>query len=107
MGKREWIKIGDARKGTEFGHVPGHQYHDVEVTISQSGEALRVTVLETWGSAQDGDKEHGRNSVVAIDGDLATAVIIATARAHDAGIRKEYLIQALSIAQANAFDALS
>lgn len=107
MGKREWTKIADASKGTEFGHVPGHQYHDVDVTISKSGEKLRVEVLETWGSAEGYDEEHGRNRVVAIDEDLDTAVRIANARAKEAGIREDYMIQALSSAHADAVDELA
>lgn len=105
MSKR-WTKIAEASKGTPYGHVPGHNYHDVDVTISQSGAKLRVEVLETWGSAQGYDREHGRNRVVAIDEDLDTAVRIANSRAKEAGIRGDYMIQALSSAHADAVDAM-
>lgn len=106
MAKREWKILADASKGTEYGHAPGNQYHDVDVTISTRDGRFRVEVLETWGSAQGYDEEHGRNRVVAIDEDLDTAVRIANARAKTAGIREDYMIQALSSAHADAVDTL-
>jgi len=106
MAKREWKKLADASKGTEYGHVPGRQYHDVDVTISTRDDKFRVEVLETWGSAQGYDEEHGRNRIVAIDDDMDTAVRIANARAKAAGIREDYMIQALSSAHADAVDKI-
>lgn len=106
--KSEWKNLASASKGTEYGHVPGHNYHDVDVTISgRDGKLFRVEVLETWGSAQGYDEEHGRNKVVAIDADLDAAVRIANSRAKEAGICSDYMIQALSSAHADAVDALA
>lgn len=106
MTTKNWNTIAESCKGTPYGHVPGHQYHDVEVTIGQRGEKYRVEVLETWGSAQGFDQEHGRNKVVAIDGDLDSAVRIANSRAQTAGIREDYMIQALSSAHSDALDEI-
>ena len=106
MTKRQWTQLAENSAGKEFGHVPGHYYHDVDVTISQSGDKFRVEVLETWGSAQEDDEEHGRNRVVAIDSDLDAAVRIANARAQQAGINEKYMIQALSGAHADAVDEM-
>lgn len=51
---------GDA--GAPYGHVPGHQYHDVDVVLRQSrGGGWQMTAKETWGSAQGYDEEHGRH----------------------------------------------
>ena len=107
-----WTTRAQASKGTPYGHVPGHQYHDVDVSISDNFDPLgqrtlkhRVEILEVWGSAQGCDEEHGRNRIVAIDADLDEAVRIASSRADTAGMRKEYVVQALSQAHADAVDA--
>lgn len=105
--KAQWNVLAESEKGTPYGHVPGHQYHDVAVTIGKRGEKIRVEVVEVWGSAQGYDEEHGRNRVVAIDADLDAAVRIANSRSKEAGIREDYMIQALSTAHADAVDALS
>lgn len=104
--KAQWTVIAEAENGKPYGHVPGHQYHDVKVTIGKRGKKIRVDVFEVWGSAQGYDEEHGRNRVVAIDTDLDSAVRIANSRAKEAGIREDYMIQALSIAHADAVDVL-
>lgn len=107
MTTKGWKQLATGSKGTPYGHVPGHSYHDVDVTISQRDGKFRVEVLETWGSAQGYDEEHGRNRIVAIDPDLDAAVRIANARSKDADILEEYMIQALSVAHADAVDALA
>lgn len=106
--KFQWRIIAEGEKGIPYGHVPGHHYHDVFVTISKRGEKSRVEVVEVWGSAQGhDDEEYGRNRVVAIDTSLANAIRIANLRAKEAGIREDYLIQALSSAHADVVDRLS
>jgi hypothetical protein len=99
-----WTVVAESGKGAEFGHVPGHEYHDVDVAVGKRGDKFRVVVLETWGSAQGRDEEHGRNKVVAIDVALDVAVRIASARAQQAGIKMEYAVQALSCAHSDAVD---
>lgn len=103
----KWTDVASGSKGTKYGHVPGHQFHDVDVTIQHGAKGYRVEVIETWGSAQGYDEVHGRNRVVAIDPDLEAAVRIASSRAQQAGMRQEYLVQALSTAHADAVDAMA
>lgn len=106
--KKEWNIIGEARQGKPYGHCAGHAYHDVSVTIGKRGAKFRVEVLEVWGSCQGYNRlnEDGRNRVVSIDADLESATRIANHRAKQAGIKPEYMIQALSNAHAAAVDAL-
>lgn len=96
--------------GTEYGHVPGHQYHDVDVTITRSRRGKwTVEVLETWGSAQGYDEEHGRKKVIGRGDDLRDAMSDARERADKATIdndRMGYLEQALSGAENEANEEL-
>ena len=90
-------------KGTEYGHVPGHQYHDVDVTIVRTRKGKwTVEIFETWGSAQGYDEEHGRKKVIGRGDDLNDAVSDARTKAHEADIEREYMTQALSCAEAEA-----
>lgn len=91
-----------ATVGTEYGHVPGHNYHDVEVTITEKAGRWSVRVLETWGSAQGYDEEHGRHEVVGRGDTLAEAERDARELAMAAEIHPEYFVQALSQAAAEA-----
>jgi len=49
--------------GNQYGHVPGHNYHDVTVECDPDGSNAFAT--EVWGSAQGYDEEHGRNEISA------------------------------------------
>lgn len=102
----KWTKIASTSKGDTYGHVPGHNFHDVDVTIGRSGAKFRVEISERWGSSQGYDQVHGENRVVAIDEDLDIAVRTANSRARTAGICEEYMIQALSTAHAEAVDKI-
>ena len=42
--------------GRAYGHVPGHDYLDVEIFRRKSDYLLRIT----WGSDQGYEEEHGR-----------------------------------------------
>lgn len=106
MSKMTYTEIASACVGTPYGHVPGHQFRDVDVTIGRRGERIRVEVKESWGSAQGYDEVHGAKRVVAIDGDVGAACRVARQRAIEAGIGIEYMAQALSEAEAEAIDAL-
>ena len=53
-----------------YGHVPGHNYLDVE--IEAAGEMATLTI--TWGSAQGYDEEHGREEYSARGRDTADAI---------------------------------
>lgn len=97
---RSHTRLAETTVGAPYGHVPGHQYHDVDVLISRSaGGTIRVQIVETWGSCQGYDEEHGRRSVVARDVSLEQACREATVRARTAGIREGYLIEAMSQAE--------
>lgn len=104
--KDGWTKIAEEEIGVPFGHVPGHQYHDVEAAVMTRGEKIRVVILETWGSAQGYDEEHGRHKVVAIDTELSLAIQTARERAKEAEVCPEFLVQALSQVESDAIDAL-
>jgi len=89
--------------GEEYGHVPGHQYHDLDVTITRARSGRwTVKLLETWGSCQGHDEEHGRQTVMACARTLEEAVAEANRRAEVADLHKSYTAQALSCAEAEA-----
>lgn len=94
------VEIGD-----KYGHVPGHSYHDVEVTISVRSGRYRCHVLETWGSCQGCDEEHGRREIVGRGHTIEQCAREARGLAQEAGVKTEYLVQALSQAQDEAEDA--
>lgn len=91
--------VAESTVGKEYGHVPGHQYHDVQVGIGKRGATYRVVICEVWGSAQGSDEEHGRKKVVARGDDWRTALAEASSRASQAGIEVGYMTQALSEAE--------
>ena len=99
-----WIELGCGSK--ELNDSPSETFHGVEVVISKNLRDFRVDVLETWGSNQGHIKEHGRNYIVAIKSGIESAVELASEHACTAGIRKNLMIQALSIAYAEAYDVL-
>lgn len=90
--------------GKPYGHVPGHQYHDVAVLVSQKGDVFRVQVVETWGSCQGYDEENGRNAVIGRGDRIADAIKNARTSAQLAGIDTPYLEQALTQAEDEAED---
>lgn len=64
----DWNEL--ACKGAPYGHVPGHNYHDVLVEV-RTGRSGRVyaRAIEVWGSAQERDQEHGRTVLATGEGD--------------------------------------
>jgi hypothetical protein len=89
--------------GKVYGHVPGHQYHDVDVTIRRTRNGLwTVEILETWGSAQGYDEEHGRKKVIGRGDSLESAVRDARQRATSASIGPDYIEEAISAAEDEA-----
>lgn len=78
--------IAEGCSGRNYGHVPGNNYHDVEVGVGRKGGQYRAVVVETWGSAQGYDEEHGRRKVVARGTDPRDVLAECVARAHRAGI---------------------
>jgi hypothetical protein len=102
------IKLSSVSVGNEYGHVPGHQYHDVDTVISRKGDKYRVHVVESWGSCQGYDEEHGRNEVVARGSSISAAVAEAGRRGALAGIvdkGAQYMVQSLGKAEDEAEEA--
>jgi hypothetical protein len=63
------------KTGKSYGHVPGHHYHDVEVTIERKTNGRwMVDILETWGSDQGYDEEQGKKQVIGRDATLDAAI---------------------------------
>ena len=102
---KKLVKIASACEGKIYGHVPGHQYHDVYVTIFRRAGGYRCCVAETWGSCQGYDEEHGRREVSGRGESIHGAVEDARRLAENAGIDEEYLTTALSSAEDEAEDA--
>lgn len=98
-------QLASSSAGKPYGHVPGHQYHDVDVVVSHCGDDHRVHVVESWGSAQGYDEEHGRREAIGRGGTIREAISDARDRAKSAGIESEYLEQALSLAEDEALQA--
>lgn len=90
-----------------YGHVPGHQYHDCDVVVSNKGDKFRVHVVESWGSCQGWDEEHGRREAIGRGDSIREAIADARTRAKDSGIECEYLEQALSKAEDSAEEKLA
>ena len=95
--------------GVPYGHVPGHQYHDVDVVISVrnkvAGGGYRVHIVESWGSAQGFDEEHGRREVIGRGGSIRAAIVDTRERVVRATITVEFFEQALSLAEDAAEEA--
>ena len=92
-------ELADESAGVAYGHDPGHQYRDVDVVISSRRGKYRCHVCESWGSCQGYDEEHGRREAIGRGDSIREAVADARSRAHDAGIKCEYLEQAMSLAE--------
>lgn len=98
-------QIAEASVGRAYGHVPGHQYHDVDVVISMRPNVARpwrCHVVESWGSAQGYDEEHGRREAVGRGASIEEACQSARDRAESAGIECEYLESAICLAEDRA-----
>jgi hypothetical protein len=94
------------KAGKSYGHVPGHHYHDVEVSIERKTNGRwMVDILETWGSNQGYDEEQGKRQVIGRDATLDAAVERAERLAMAAGIEKSFLAQSLSQAASEAEEA--
>lgn len=92
-------ELASESAGKAYGHVPGQQYHDVDVVVSTRSDKFRVHICESWGSAQGYDEEHGRREAIGRGDSIREAIEDARERAARAGIETEYLEQALSLAE--------
>ena len=100
-------ELASESTGNAYGHVPGHQYRDVDVVVSRKGDKYRVHVVESWGSAQGYDEEHGRREAIGRGDSIREAISNARRRAKDCGIETEYLEQSLCKAEDAAEEAIS
>jgi hypothetical protein len=100
-------ELASESAGKLYGHVPGHQYHDVDVVVSRKGDKYRVHVVESWGSAQGYDEEHGRREAIGRGDDIPSAMRDAREKAKDSGIVCEYLATALTRAEDAAIEAVA
>lgn len=99
-------ELASESAGKAYGHVPGHQYRDVDVVVSRKGEKFRVHVVESWGSCQGYDEEHGRREAIGRGDSIREAIRDARGRAKECGIECEYLAQALCKAEDTAEEAI-
>lgn len=81
-----------ASNGKEYGHVPGHQYHDVDGTLTKTRYGWRCELVETWGSAQGQDEEHGRNTASGRAESPYKAVERAKAEAEEVEMERRYVV---------------
>ena len=98
-------ELARASAGKEYGHVPGHRYHDVDAIVTRRGDKFRCQLVETWGSAQGYDEEHGRREVVGRGASIREAIDEAMHRASLAAMNQEYYIQAASAAEDAAHES--
>lgn len=93
------ISVGDP-----YGHVPGHHFNDVDCIVShrQGKELVRCHVVQSWGSAQGYDEEHGRREVVGRGPTISAACSDAMSAGKSAGIDVEKLVQAITRARDEA-----
>lgn len=99
-------ELSSTSVGTEFGHTPGHQYNDVDVVISQSRDGkFRCHIVESWGSAQGYDEEHGRREAIGRGESISEAAHDAKQIALEAGVSTRYLTSAVSKAIDEALEA--
>lgn len=100
-------KIGSSCVGKPYGHVPGHGFHDVDVTVGINGRGTvyRVAVEETSGSCQGHDEVHHRSGVSARANTIKEAAAEAKALAIEAGMEMKYLTPAVCEAVDEAHEA--
>lgn len=92
--KNGFKTIATSTAGKPYGHVPGHQYHDVKVAVGKRGAFYRAIALETRGACQGDDEEHDRKKVVARSEDSKEVLAEVMLRARAAGLNSVYLEQA-------------
>ena len=95
-------KIGHAVVGVPYGHVPGHNYHDVRAKIYETGDGYRVDLTEMWGSAQGHDEEHGRREASGYGDTIAEACHEAREQAETSKMDMSWVVQAISMARREA-----
>lgn len=98
-------QLSKAWAGKQYGHVPGNSYHDCDVVVSRNHKMYRVHVVQSWGSCQGYDQEHGRREAIGRGSSIREAIEEARDRARGCGIVCDYLEQALCKAEDDAIEA--
>jgi hypothetical protein len=101
----KWTEIVSEGVGVPYGHVPGHQYHDVDATLYQRPGEYRIDLIEHWGSAQGRDEEHGRREVSGYGATIAEAVTEAKAEAETSGMDMSWVVQVIALVRRAADEA--
>ena len=103
------VELASEYAGRPYGHVPGHQWHDVDVVISERDGRFRCHVVESTGSSQGrgADQEHNRTEVIGRGDSITEAADNARQMAVDADVHLAYLTSALSLAVDAAEEALA
>ena len=92
-----------ALAGKEYGRVPGHRYHEVEVTLERASSGTWTSgVVETWGRNRGRLEEHGRKTVAAWAFTLEKVVCKSLRKVSAAKIQTSYFARAISGAAAEA-----
>jgi hypothetical protein len=104
--KNGFKTIASVTVGEPYGHVPGHQYHDVKVEVGRRGASYRAVALETRGSCQGDDEEHDRKKVVARSEGPYKALAEVMRRARVVGLDSSYLMQAGSQCEDELYEFL-
>jgi hypothetical protein len=93
-------ELARAEVGIPYGHVAGHNYHDVTCTIDLVGAGrYRVDVSEVWGHSQGYDEESGRREVSGYGSTVAEASDAARRDAETSGMDMSWVVQALGLAR--------
>jgi hypothetical protein len=103
-----WEKIALVSSGAEYGHVPGHHFHDVDVVVSRRGGVFRVAIQETAGNSQGRgcDQVHLDRRVFARAADFNTALDAAERQARGADFDAGHLVLAISEARDEVAEAM-
>ena len=98
-----WTTIVSETSRTEHGSIGEQRRRETYVSISHNGDLIRVDVTEHWIVRDEAPEMKG---IIAIGENLDVAVRTAESRALMALISPNGLIQALSVAHAQAFGLL-
>jgi hypothetical protein len=99
-------ELAFASSGNANGHLPGHNFHDVDVSVATRSGMFRVHVCENWGSCQGHDEEHGRRETITRGDTIAGTIAAARSSATRAGITTKLLEQSLTLAEDAAEEAM-
>ena len=83
--------------GKAHGRGPGHNYHDLQVTIGRKHNGRwSVNIIESWGTDSGFDEEQAQKHVTGRDATLELALDRATRLAVAASIDQSFLEKSLN-----------